>query len=72
MPGRPKKKVRPKKPSEKVALDRANSRLQLELNSFEIEVLLNACKNYRAKIPSYLLSKQSELDAIDRIIQKLI
>ena len=53
-------------------LDEANLTLHLGLNSFEKEVLLKACKSYRAKIPSYLQSKQPELDAIDRIIQQLI
>jgi hypothetical protein len=72
MPSRRKKKSEPEKPADKCALDMANSALHLDLNTFEIEVLLKACKDYRARIPSYLLSKQSELDAIDGIIQKLI
>ena len=72
MPGRRKKKVEPEKPADKCALDSANSTLHIDLNTFEVEVLLKACKIYRAKIPSYLLSKQSELDAIDGIVKKLI
>jgi len=52
--------------------DTANLSLHLYLSSFEKEILLKACKKYRAKIPSYLQSKQSELEAIDRVIQKLI
>ena len=54
------------------ASDTASFSLNLYLSSFEKEVLLKACKRYRAKIPSYLLSKQSELEAIDRVIQELI
>ena len=61
-----------KKVAKKDALNKANLTLQLGLSSFEKEILLKACKNYRARIPSYLLSKQSELKAIDRIIKKLI
>ncbi len=61
-----------KKSTAKNTLDKANLLLHLDLSSFEKEILLKACKKYRAKIPSYLLSKQSELEAIDRVIQKLI
>lgn len=61
-----------KKSTAKNKLDKANLLLHLDLSSFEKEILLKACKKYRAKIPSYLLSKQSELEAIDRVIQKLI
>jgi hypothetical protein len=52
--------------------DTAKLSLHLDLSSFEKDILLKACKIYRAKIPSYLRSKQSELAAIDRVIQKLI
>jgi hypothetical protein len=52
--------------------DTENLSLHLYLSFFEKEILLKACKKYRAKIPSYLLSKQSELEAIDKVIQKLI
>ena len=61
-----------KKPTAKNTSDKANLLLHLDLSSFEKEILLKACKKYRAKIPSYLLSKQSELETIDRVIQKLI
>jgi len=61
-----------KKSTAKNKLDKANLLLHLDLSSFEKEILLKACKKYRAKIPSYLLSKQSELETIDRVIQKLI
>jgi hypothetical protein len=61
-----------KKSTAKNTSDKANLLLHLDLSSFEKEILLKACKKYRAKIPSYLLSKQSELETIDRVIQKLI
>lgn len=66
------KNVETKKSANICTIDKAKLTLHLGLDSFEKEVLLKACNNYRAKIPSYLQSKQSELDAIDRIIQKLI
>lgn len=61
-----------KKSTAKNTSDKENLLLHLDLSSSEKEILLKACKKYRAKIPSYLLSKQSELETIDRVIQKLI
>ena len=61
-----------KKSTAKNTSEKSNLSLHLDLSSSEKEILLKACKKYRAKIPSYLLSKQSELEAIDRVIQKLI
>jgi hypothetical protein len=43
----------------------------LDLNLAEREILLKACRMYRARIPGYLKSKQAEIQIINDIIQKL-
>ena len=43
----------------------------LELNHDEAQILLKACQQYRAKIPSYLKAKQSELNIINALIHIL-
>jgi len=48
-----------------------SSSLKLELSEMQQKILLKACKIYRAKIPSYLSSKQAELQAVDELIEKL-
>lgn len=45
--------------------------LQISLTEAEREILLEACKRYRYKIPAYLRSKESELHLVDEIISKL-
>ncbi len=47
------------------------SALRLDLDTAEREILLKACRMYRARIPSYLKSKQAEIQMVDNIIQKL-
>ena len=49
----------------------SNSSLKLDLSEFQREILLKACKIYRAKIPSYLSSKQTEVQVVDELIEKL-
>jgi hypothetical protein len=44
---------------------------RIDLDMAEREILLKACKMYRAKIPIYLRSKQAEIQMLDHIIQKL-
>ncbi len=45
--------------------------LQISLTEAEREVLLEACKRYRYKIPAYIRSKEPELRLVDEIIAKL-
>ena len=45
--------------------------LQLSLTKAEWEIILEACKRYRHKIPAYLRSKETELRIVDEIIEKL-
>jgi len=45
--------------------------LQLNLTKAEREIILEACKKYRYKIPAYLRSKEPELRLVDEIIEKL-
>jgi hypothetical protein len=45
------------------------SRLALEAS--EVEVLLKACRKYRATIPIYLQNVQPELLTVDQVIRKL-
>jgi hypothetical protein len=52
-------------------LKSATLNAHLSISADEKEILLKACVEYRAKIPSYLMSKQSELVMIDKLIQKL-
>ena len=44
---------------------------KLELSSAEKSVLLQACKDYRASLPSYLRSKQAEMKILEELIRKL-
>jgi len=44
---------------------------RLDLNTAEKEILLKACRMYRASIPSYLKSKQAEIKMMDNIIEIL-
>ncbi len=44
---------------------------RLDLDMPEKKILLKACRMYRARIPSYLKSKQAEIQIVDNIIQKL-
>lgn len=44
---------------------------RIDLDMPERVILLKACRMYRAKIPSYLRSKQAEIQMLDHIIQKL-
>lgn len=48
-----------------------SSSLKLELSELQRKILLKACKIYRAKIPSYLSSKQTEVQVVDELIEKL-
>ena len=50
--------------------DKAKS-WHLDLDGAEREILLKACKLYRARIPSYLQSRQTEVQMVDNIIEKL-
>jgi hypothetical protein len=43
---------------------------RLDLNSFEIEVLLRACRKYRSTLPIYLQSSQDELKALNGLIER--
>ncbi len=45
--------------------------LPLKLSTAEKQILLKACKLYRAKIPNYLDSRQTEFQILEKIIQKL-
>lgn len=47
------------------------SERRLDLNPTAREILLKACRMYRARIPIYLQSKQAEIQIVDNIIQKL-
>ena len=60
-----------KRSSAKKKSNAANLSLHLDLTLYEKDILLKACKIYRSKIPSYLQSKKSELEAIDKVIKKL-
>jgi len=51
--------------------DSGSSSLKLELNELQRKILLKACKIYRAKIPSYLRSKQTEVQVVDELVEKL-
>lgn len=44
---------------------------KLKLSEAERSVLLQACKDYRASLPSYLQSKQTEMRILDELIRKL-
>ncbi len=44
---------------------------KLELSRTERSVLLQACKDYRASLPSYLKSKQAEMRILEELIRKL-
>lgn len=43
----------------------------IDLSLADREILLKACRMYRARIPIYLQSKQGEIQRVDNIIQKL-
>ena len=47
------------------------SAIHLDLKKAEREILLKACRLYRARIPNYLKSKQAEFQMMDNIIRKL-
>ena len=37
----------------------------------ERELLLRACRYYRSSVPSYLASRQEEIQLLDRILRQL-
>lgn len=43
----------------------------VRLTEAEKEIIVTACKAYRQKIPTYLISKQNELTLIDAVLEKL-
>ncbi len=45
--------------------------VRIILTQVEKELLLKACVKYRYTIPTYIKSKQPEVDALDAIIGKL-
>ena len=46
-------------------------KLRLDLGPDEVEVLLKACKRYRASLPPYLQAKQAEIELVNNLVRKL-
>jgi hypothetical protein len=44
---------------------------RVDLQAAEIQILLKACRKYRASIPSYLQSVQTELALVSELLLKL-
>ena len=44
---------------------------RIDLVEAEIAILLEACRRFRSTLPSYLQSKQRELELIDGLMRKL-
>lgn len=52
-------------------MDLASDDRRVDLQAAELELLLKACRKYRASIPSYLQSVQAELALVNELLRKL-
>lgn len=47
------------------------NKISIDLTDEEIKILIRACQKYRSTIPSYIMSKKTEIIILDDLVQKL-
>lgn len=52
-------------------MELASDDRRVDLQAAEVDILLKACRKYRASIPSYLQSVQAELAMVTELLRKL-